>query len=110
MSALARLIGPFAPHLAEEAWARIGGEGLAVQAAWPVYDPALVAEEMLTLPVQINGKRRGETHLPPGADAAEAEKMALADPAIQRHLEGLVVRKVIVVVDRIINIVVGPAK
>ena len=110
LSALARLIGPFAPHLAEEAWARIGGEGLAVQAAWPVYDPALVAEEMLTLPVQINGKRRGETHLPPGADAAEAEKMALADPAIQRHLEGLVVRKVIVVVDRIINIVVGPAK
>ena len=83
---------------------------MAVQAAWPVYDPALVAEEMLTLPVQINGKRRGETHLPPGADAAEAEKMALADPAIQRHLEGLVVRKVIVVVDRIINIVVGPAK
>jgi leucyl-tRNA synthetase len=109
LSALARLIGPFAPHLAEEAWARIGGEGLAAQAAWPVHDPALAAEDMLILPVQINGKRRGEIQLSPGASAAETEKMALADAAIQRHLEGQSVRKVIVVPDRIINIVVGPA-
>jgi leucyl-tRNA synthetase len=110
LSALARLIAPFAPHLAEEAWARMGGQGLVAQADWPSYDPALAAEEMLTLPVQINGKRRGEIHLPPGTSAAEAEKMALADAAIQRHLDGVVVRKVIVVVDRIINIVVGPAQ
>ncbi len=110
LSALARLIAPFAPHLAEEAWARIGGEGMAVQAAWPSYDPALAAEEMLTLPVQINGRRRGEVCAAPGTSTAEVEKMALADPAIQRHLEGQAVRKVIVVPDRIINIVVGPAQ
>ncbi len=110
LSALARLIGPFAPHLAEEAWARIGGEGLAVQAPWPVYDPALAAEEMLTLPVQVNGRRRGEIHLPPGTSAVEAEQMALADAGVQRHLDGQAVRKVIVVVDRIINIVVGPVQ
>jgi leucyl-tRNA synthetase len=108
LSALARLIAPFAPHLAEEAWVRVGGEGLVAEAPWPSFDPALAAEEMLTLPIQINGKRRGEIHLPPGTSPAEAEKMALADAAIQRHLDGLSVRKVIVVPDRIVNIVVGP--
>jgi leucyl-tRNA synthetase len=107
LSALARLIAPFAPHLAEEAWVRLGGEGLVAEAPWPNFDPALAAEEMLTLPIQINGKRRGEIHLPPGTNAADAEKMALADAAIQRHLDGLTVRKVIVVPDRIVNIVVA---
>ncbi len=110
LSALARLIAPFTPHLAEEAWARIGGDGLAAQAPWPVYDPALAAEETLTLPVQINGKRRGEIRAHAGANGTEVEKMALADPSIQRHLEGFAVRKVIVVADRIINIVAGPAQ
>ena len=63
-----------------------------------------------TLPVQINGKRRGEIRVAAGTSAGEAEKMALADAAIQRHLEDLAVRKVIVVADRIINIVAGPAQ
>jgi len=110
LSALARLIAPFAPHLAEEAWVRIGGEGLVALAPWPDFDPALAAEEMLTLPIQINGKRRGEIHLAPGTSPAEAEKLALADAAIQRHLDGVSVRKVIVVPDRIVNIVVGPVQ
>ena len=110
LSALARLIAPFMPHLAEEAWLRIGGDGLVAQAAWPTYDPALAAEQMLTLPVQINGKRRGEIRVAAGTSAGETEKMALADAAIQRHLENLAVRKVIVVADRIINIVAGPAR
>jgi leucyl-tRNA synthetase len=110
LSALARLIAPFMPHLAEEAWARIGGEGLVAQAAWPTYDPALAADETATLAVQVNGKRRGEIRLPKGTAAAEAEKMALADAGVQRHLDGQSVRKVIVVPDRIVNIVVGPAQ
>jgi leucyl-tRNA synthetase len=105
LSILARLVAPFTPHLAEECWARLGGEGLVVDAPWPVYDAALAAEDQRTLPVQINGKRRGEVTVAAGLDEAEVEKIALADGDVARHLEGLTVRKVIVVKDRIVNIV-----
>ena len=107
LSVLARLVAPFTPHLAEEGWTRIGGEGLVAQAPWPTYDAALAADDELVLPVQINGKRRGEVRVPPGLDIAEIEKIALADVGVQRHLEGVNVRKVIVVKDRIVNIVAG---
>jgi len=107
LSALARLIAPYAPHLAEECWVRIGGEGMVVNAPWPAFDAALAADDELVLPVQINGKRRGEIRAAPGTPETEVEKIALADEAIARHLEGVTVRKVIVVKDRIVNIVVG---
>ncbi len=107
LSAFARLIAPFTPHLAEECWALIGGEGLVVSAPWPDYDPALTQDAVLTLPVQVNGKRRGEIQAPAGAEPAEVEKMVLDDPEIARRLEGMTIRKVIVVKDRIVNIVAG---
>ncbi len=107
VKALIVLINPITPHLAESAWARLGGAGLAADAAWPAFDAALAADPVLTLPVQINGKRRGEVQAPPGAAEAEVEAIALADEAVRRHLEGLTVRKVIVVKDRIVNIVAG---
>jgi len=105
LSAFARLMAPFTPHLAEEAWARVGGEGMVVNAPWPDYDPALVVDDVLVLPVQVNGKRRGEISAPAGAEPAEVEKIVLGDPEIARRLEGLTIRKVIVVKDRIVNVV-----
>jgi leucyl-tRNA synthetase len=107
LSVLARLVAPFTPHLAEEGWAHIGGTGLVAQAPWPSFDPALAADDEVSLAVQINGKRRGEIRVAPGLDPAEVEKIALADAGVQRHLEGLNVRKVIVVKDRIVNVVAG---
>ncbi len=107
LSALARLIAPFTPHLAEEGWVRIGGEGMVVEAAWPAYDSAIAAEDEVLLPIQINGKRRGEIKVPVGAADADVQAIALADEGVKRHLEGLNVRKVIVIKDRIVNIVAG---
>ena len=78
-----------------------------VMAPWPAYDAALAAEDEVLLPVQINGKRRGEIRAPVGAAEADVQAIALADEGVKRHLEGLTVRKIIVVKDRIINIVVG---
>ncbi|MET0274678.1 MAG: class I tRNA ligase family protein, partial [Phenylobacterium sp.] len=105
LSTFARLIGPFTPHLAEECWARVGGAGMVVEAAWPSFDPALTEDAIRILPVQVNGKRRGEISAPAGAEPAEVEKIVLDDPEIARRLEGLTIRKVIVVKDRIVNIV-----
>ena len=112
LSAFALLINPITPHLAESCWERLGGQdsggrGLATEASWPTFDPALAADAVLTLPVQINGKRRGEVQAAPGAPEDEVKAIALADAGVLRHLEGLSVRKVIVVPDRIVNIVAG---
>ena len=105
LSALSRLIAPFTPHLAEECWVRVGGQGMVAMASWPAFDPALTQDAVRVLPVQVNGKRRGEISAPAGASAADVEKMVLDDPEIARRLEGLTIRKVIVVPDRIVNIV-----
>jgi len=107
LSAFARLIAPFTPHLAEECWTRVGGEGLVANAPWPSYDPALTEDAVKVLPVQINGKRRGEIQAPAGAEPADVEKIVLEDPEIARRLDGMSIRKVIVVKDRIVNIVAG---
>lgn len=107
LSILARLIAPFMPHLAETAWERLGGSGFIIDAPWPEADPALLTVDEITVPVQINGKRRGEVLLAPGIPEAEAQAAALADAKIAAALAGQTVRKVIVVKDRIINIVAG---
>ena len=105
LSVFARLIAPFTPHLAEECWAKVGGAGMVALAPWPSFDAALTEDAFKVLPVQVNGKRRGEISAPAGASAADVEKIVLDDPEITRRLEGLTIRKVIVVPDRIVNIV-----
>jgi leucyl-tRNA synthetase len=107
LEALAKLVAPFTPHLAEEAWTRLGREGMLAELPWPAYDRTLAADDEKVLPVQINGKRRAEIRAPAGAGAQAVESIALADEGVTRHLEGLTVRKVIVVPDRIVNIVAG---
>jgi leucyl-tRNA synthetase len=105
LAALARLVGPFAPHLAEACWERLGEPGLCAEAEWPVYEAKLAEDDERVLPVQVNGKRRGEIRVAAGASEAEVEKIVLDDPEIARRLEGLSIRRVIVVKDRIVNIV-----
>jgi leucyl-tRNA synthetase len=104
---LTQLTAPFMPHLAEECWALLGGEGLCVNAEWPKADEELLADDVITLPVQVNGKRRGEIRVAPGLGKDEIEKAALAEPDVARFMEGKSVRKVIVVPGRIVNVVAG---
>jgi len=99
------LASPAAPHLAEECWAALGEAGMIADAAWPAFDPALLVDDQVTLAVQVNGKLRDTLSAPRGLDRAEAEALALASDKVQRQLGGASPRKVIVVPDRLVNIV-----
>jgi len=101
-----KMLGCYAPHLAEELWARLGHESSVARSEWPTYDEALLASDTVTLAVQVNGKRRAEIQVPAGADADAVQEIALADEAVQRHVAGREPRKVIVVPGRLVNIVV----
>ena len=98
------LVAPMMPHLAEEAWAQIG-EGLVAEAAWPPVDPALLVEDEVTVAVQVKGKLRDTLTVAKGTAREELERLALASDKVQRALEGAEVKKVIVVPDRLVNVV-----
>ena len=100
-----QLIAPMAPHLAEECWALLGQQGMVADAKWPSYDPDLLVEDEVTLAVQVNGKLRDTLTAPRGLDRAAAEALALASDKVRRQLDGASPRKVIVVPDRLVNIV-----
>ncbi|MES2055683.1 MAG: class I tRNA ligase family protein, partial [Pseudomonadota bacterium] len=102
---LMRLVAPMAPHLAEEAWAASGEEGLIADAAWPKVDPALLVEDEVTIAVQVNGKLRDTLTMPKGSPRETVEPIALANANVQRILEGQTPKKIIYVPDRLINIV-----
>jgi len=106
MRTLAQLMAPMTPHLAEDVWAMLDGEGLVATAAWPEADPAMLIEDTVTLPIQINGKRRAELEVPREMAKSEVEKAALAHDAVQRALEGAAPKKIIVVPGRIVNVVI----
>ncbi len=103
---LAQLMCPMTPHIAESIWTFQGGAGLCAQAAWPKADPALLVEDTVTLPIQINGKRRAEISVPKDMAADEVEKLALAHEDVIKFLAGQPIKKFIVVPGRIINVVV----
>jgi leucyl-tRNA synthetase len=102
---LVKLISPMAPHLAEESWALLGESGMVTDADWPEFDPALLVDDEVTLAIQVNGKLRDTLTAPRGLDGAAAEALALASDKVQRQLNGASPRKVIVVPDRLVNIV-----
>jgi leucyl-tRNA synthetase len=102
---LVKLVAPMAPHLAEECWEALGGQGMVVDSEWPSFDPALLLEDQITLAVQVNGKLRDTLTAPRGLDRDAAEALALASDKVQRQLNGAAPRKVIVVPDRLVNIV-----
>jgi len=99
------LIAPGAPHLAEEAWAARGETGMIADAAWPDHDPALLVDETVTLAIQINGKLRDTISVARGLPKDQTEALALASAKVQAQLNGAPPRKVIVVPDRLVNIV-----
>jgi len=105
LGALVRLISPFMPHLAEECWAHLGVEGLVCNADWPTAEAALLVDDEILLPVQVNGKKRSELTVSKTIAKEELEAMALADERVVEFITNLTVRKIIIVPGRIINIV-----
>ncbi len=99
------VLSPFAPHLTQELWEKIGREGFVLDEPWPEYDESLLAEEEVTLVVQVNGKLRDTLQVPAGLSDEELERRALASRKVQKHIADKKVRKVIVVKGKLVNIV-----
>ncbi|MDJ1015452.1 MAG: leucine--tRNA ligase [Paracoccaceae bacterium] len=106
MLALAQLMAPMTPHLAEEIWEMQGADGLVANAPWPKADQAYLVEDTVTLPIQVNGKRRSEITVAKDLPKDEVEKLVLADDAVARALAGGAPKKLIVVPGRIVNVVI----
>ena len=106
ISAFLRLLSPYAPHLCEELWQRLGESELIAHAKWPSWDPELAQDEMITIVVQVNGKKRDELQVARDESNDELERLALASENAQRFLDGKEPKKVIVVPGRLVNIVV----
>ena len=101
-----RLLAPYAPHIAEELWERLGEAELIAHASWPIHDEEALKREEVTIVVQVNGKLRGRVQLAADASKEEVKAAALADERVQNHIAGKTERKVIVVPNRLVNIVV----
>jgi leucyl-tRNA synthetase len=101
-----RVLSPYAPHIAEELWSRLGEPELIAHATWPAHDETWCLDDTITVVVQVNGKKRDELQVTRDASRDELESLALASPGAIRHMEGATPRKVIVVPGRLVNIVV----
>jgi leucyl-tRNA synthetase len=105
---LALMLAPFAPYLSQEMWEELGKEGPVFHQCWPAFDPELAKEEEAEIVVQVNGNLRSRIHVPFGAAKEELEARALADEKVRPSVAGMRVMKVIVVPDKLVNIVVSP--
>ena len=103
--ALVQLLSPFAPHLADELWEQLGHPGSLARAPWPTYDPAALKTAEVTLPIQVNGKVRTRLTMPADLPEAEVRERALADLTVQKWLEGKAPRQIIVVPNKLVNVV-----
>jgi leucyl-tRNA synthetase len=106
VSMLVEAMQPMTPHLAEACWAALGNESMLATKPWSEVDRSLLDDDTLTLPIQVNGKKRGDINVAKDADKAAVEAAVLADEAVQQLLDGRAPKRVIVVPQRIVNIVV----
>ncbi|MGC8754190.1 MAG: leucine--tRNA ligase [Thermosulfidibacteraceae bacterium] len=104
---IALLISPFAPHFADEVWEKLGNTGFTLEQEWPTYDEELAREEMITLIIQINGKVRAKVDIPFGLPEEEQKRIALYNDRVKSLIEGKKVTKVILVPNKLVNIVVA---
>lgn len=105
--ALVRLVAPVTPHVAQALWERLGHEESILDAGWPTVDEQALVQDRITVVVQVNGKVRGRIECEPGADRKTVEAMAIEEENVQRFVEGKQIRKVIVVPDKLVNVVVS---
>jgi leucyl-tRNA synthetase len=105
--ALVVLLSPFVPHIAEELWEALDGKPGMVRIPWPTYDPALLVEEEVLIVVQVNGKKRGEVRVAADASEDAVKQAALGEPNVQRFVDGKTVRKMVLVPQKLLNIVVS---
>jgi leucyl-tRNA synthetase len=107
IDALVCMLAPFAPHLAEELWEKLGHEEGLVTASWPEFNAGAARAEEIVVPVQVNGKVRGRLTVPAETSEQDLERLALADASVQPHLSGKTVKKVVVAKGRLVSVVVG---
>ncbi len=107
VDSLVILMSPFVPHISEELWEALGNENGLTRRHWPVYDPELIAEDTLTIVAQVNGKKRAEISVPALATEDEIKQATMAEANVQRFVEGRVIRKIVVVPGKLVNIVVS---
>jgi leucyl-tRNA synthetase len=107
LNAFIRILAPFAPHIAEELWRKLGNQGSVHHADWPAYDPAALVQSDVEIVVQVNSKIRSRITVPVDAGEDMLEKAALADEQVQKHIEGKTIRKKIIVPGKLVNLIVG---
>jgi leucyl-tRNA synthetase len=106
LSMLLRLLAPITPHISHYLWPELGFGTDILDAEWPEHDPAALIEDEIELVVQVNGRKRGDVRVPRDADSKAIETIVLADPAVQRHVSGQAIKKVVVVPGRLVNVVI----